>query len=161
MRKTLMGPGTPGKPSLQDGWLELDSLASVEVSSETPECPGESVFADPNGERTNWGWRASSPGQQSLRLVFDPPRSVSRVELSFEESESERTQEFSLRWSGADGASSEIVRQQFAFSPGGATQETEDYRVELESVQALEITIRPDLQADSPAIATLARWRIA
>jgi hypothetical protein len=37
------------------------------------------------------------------------------------------------------------VRQQYHFSPSGATEEIEEYQVELEDVAALELTIIPDI----------------
>jgi hypothetical protein len=151
MRKTVTG----NQPAEDQGhWLDLNELASVEVSSEDPQHPVEGAFTGQNG------WRAAGPGEQTLRLSFDQPRSLSRIELSFHEEHTQRTQEFSLRWNGTDG-SGEVVRQQWSFSPGGSTSETETYGVDLHNVQSLELKIRPDLQADAPAVASLTRWRVA
>jgi hypothetical protein len=64
------------------------------------------------------------------------------------------------RWSSADGGLKEIVRQQWNFSPAGATSEVEDYEVDLDGVSALELAIKPDLtRREAPA--TLASWRVA
>jgi hypothetical protein len=49
------------------------------------------------------------------------------------------------------------VRQQYHFSPSGATEEFEDYRVELEDVAALELI--PNLSGGS--FASLAQLRLA
>ncbi len=62
-------------------WLHLPSLATVEVTSEDPAFPVEAAFSEGRG------WRASSPGSQTLRLVFDAPVSVRRVLLEFREDE--------------------------------------------------------------------------
>jgi hypothetical protein len=51
------------------------------------------------------------------------------------------------------------VRQQYHFSPSGATEEFEEYRVELEDVAALELTIIPNLSGGS--YASLAQLRLA
>jgi hypothetical protein len=116
----------------------------VEVTSESPDFPIESVFGFGNG----LGWRAAEPGQQLIRIVFDEPRSVHRIQLRFSEQEVERPQEFTLRWSGSPGDDfREIVRQQWNFSPQGSTSEIEDYRVSLPGVSTLELTITPDLRS--------------
>ena len=94
-----------------------------------------------------------------IRLVLDKPRLLRRIRLEFSETETSRTQEFTLQWSRAGGPMIEIVRQQWTFSPQGATSEIEDYPVNLDSVSILELTLRPDLTPDT-AFATLASWRV-
>ena len=79
----------------------------------------------------------------------------------FHEGEQERTQEFVLRWSPDDGRSyREILRQQFTFSPPGATREVETYDVDLDGVTKLELKIVPDISRGS-ARASLAQLRLA
>jgi hypothetical protein len=92
------------------------------------------------------GWRASKPGTQTVRLVFDEPQSLKRIALVFEENDTRRTQEFVLRWS-ADGGQSfrEIVRQQWNFSPPETVRELQEYQVELSDVTVLELIITPDI----------------
>jgi hypothetical protein len=77
------------------------------------------------------------------------------------ETESARTQEFLLR-SSVDGGNTfrEIVRQQWNFSSPGATQELEDYRVELDGVTTLELIITPD-KSGGAARASLRQLRLA
>jgi len=78
----------------------------------------------------------------------------------FEEHEAERTQEFTMRWSPAQGGpTKEIIRQQWTFSPGGSTREVEEYDVGLERVAVLELFIRPNLNAGAER-ATLLKWRV-
>jgi len=99
-------------------------------------------------------------GEQTLRVIFDEPTSVSLVELHFAEVELARTQEFRLGWSAAEGGPThEIVRQQWSFSPQGSTQEVEHYDVNLERVSAIELSINPDI-SDRNAKATLLKWRM-
>jgi hypothetical protein len=43
------------------------------------------------------GWRAAEFGAQIIRLIFDEPQRLERISLVFEETETERTQEFVLR----------------------------------------------------------------
>jgi hypothetical protein len=77
---------------------------------------------------------------------FDEPQRLTRIALVFEETETERTQEFVLRWSGDGGRSfREVVRQQWNFSPPKTTREVEEYQVELLDVTVLELIIVPDI----------------
>ena len=62
---------------------------------------------------------------------------------------------------GDSGPVREIVRQQWTFSPGGATQESENYVVDLKGLRGLQLAIRPDLNSDSDAVASLRAWRLA
>ena len=138
-------------------WLDLGQIATVEVTSEDPRFPIDAALQETGGT----GWRASEPGTQRIRLIFDEPVSVHRIHLHFVEPERERTQEFTLRWSSANGGTSrEIVRQQWNFSPAGSTTEVEDYHVSLDDVAVLELAIDPDVSRES-APATLAMWRLA
>src|SRR5437667_2213288 len=92
------------------------------------------------------GWRAADPVTQIIWLVFDDPQRLKHVSLVFEETETERTQEFVLRWSPDGGRSfREIVRQQWNFSPLNTIREVEEYRVEISDVTVLELVIVPDI----------------
>jgi hypothetical protein len=142
MRKRLITPIPQDDPSLDEGWLDLDDAAVVEVTSEEKEYPVESALV--LGEMR--GWRAADSGTQTIRLIFDEPQRLTRIALVFEETETERTQEFVLRWSPDGGRSfREIVRQQWNFSPPKTIREVEEYRVELSDVSVLELVIVPDI----------------
>jgi len=155
MQKRLLEVAKPGRP--EDGpWLELEGLAEVELTSENPAHPIENALL-PRGER---GWRAAEPGEQRIRLLFREPQRLRRIRLRFAEAGANRTQEFVLRWSSDAGRSfHDIVRQQYTFSPDGATSEIEDLSVDLAAVTALELTIKPD-QGRGEAYASLEEWRI-
>ena len=158
MRKRIVGPGrVSGRSAPAQGWLDLEQIATIEVTSEEPHFPIESVFGSADGP----GWRASQNGAQQIRIIFDQPTILRRIHLLFLEPELERTQEFSVRWSAAEGGPpKEIVRQQWNFSPAGSTREVEDYEVSLDGVAMLELAITPDLKRRQ-APATLAQWRVA
>ncbi|PYV55807.1 MAG: hypothetical protein DMG98_14575 [Acidobacteria bacterium] len=142
MRKQVFTPTPQGIRSPDEGWLDLDRAASVEVTSEEKNYGIDSALV--SGETQ--GWRAASPGTQTIRLLFDQPQRLRRISLVFEESERERTQEFVLRWSPDGGHSfREIVRQQWNFSPPNTVCEIEEYQVELSNVTALELVIVPDI----------------
>jgi hypothetical protein len=140
-----------------EGWLNLDNLASVEVTSEDADSPIESALL----EGDSLGWRAAQPGSQTIRLIFDRPQRLRRIWLAFEEAEGSRTQEFVLRWSPDAGKSfHEIVRQQWNFSPPVGVRELEDYAVDLFDVTLLELIIVPD-KSGGEAHASLKKMRLA
>lgn len=113
MRKRLITPISQSIRPHDEGWLDLDPLALVKVTSEEENYGIDSAL----GLETQ-GWRAASPGTQTIRLLFDQPLRLRRISLVFEETETERTQEFVLRWSPDSGRSfREIVRQQWNFNP--------------------------------------------
>ena len=158
MRKRIIpSAAKAGSPPSGGDWLELEDLVQVEITSEDPAHPIESALLP----GATSGWRAAGPGEQTIRVLFAQPQAVHRIWLEFVEPDVERTQEFVLRWSPDSGQSfHEIVRQQWNFSPHGATGQTEDLTVDLTGVTVLELSIVPDISA-GPAPASLARLRLA
>jgi hypothetical protein len=142
MRKRLITPTWRDGPRLDKGWLDLDHAASVEVTSEQKDYGIDAALV--SGETQDW--RAANTGAQTIRLLFDQPQSLRRISLVFEETETERTQEFVLRWSADRGHSfREILRQQWNFSSPNTIREVEEYHVELSDVAVLELVIVPDI----------------
>jgi len=157
MRKRIISPELGRPTTTQEAWLDLNKIASVELTSEDPVFPIESALS--SGD--NQGWRAAEAGVQTIRLVFDQPQSLRRISLVFEETEIKRTQEFTLSWSPDRGNSfQEIVRQQWNFSLPDATRETENYAVQLSKVTFLDLTIEPDKE-NRKARASLRSLRVA
>lgn len=165
MRKTIIasnGYALEVQPPADPLWLDLGTLAQVEISSEDALYPVEQALSATTvtGARSDTqGWRAERPGPQTMRLRFDSPQTVKRVLLHFQETEQERSQEFSLHATMLDGGTKEIVRQQWSFSPGGSTSEQESYVVNLKNVTALTLWIDPDRGRDRYQ-ATLASFRV-
>ena len=138
-------------------WLNLETAATLELTSEDERHPIEAALSS----RGRQGWRASGPGPQTIRLVFDQPQRLRRINLVFNEAETRRTQEFVLRWrSEADPGFREIVRQQWNFSPPQTAREIEDYQVDLASVKVLELVIVPDIGGGN-TYASLENLRLA
>ena len=157
MRKRITAPGPGAVAAAEPGWMDLEPLVEVEITSEDVGHPIESALIPRMGS----SWRAAQPGEQTIRLRFDEPLRIKRIRLVFHEDEQERTQEFLLRWSPDGGQSYlEILRQQYNFSPPEATRELEDYDVNLDGVTALELRIVPDISGGS-ARASLAQLRVA
>lgn len=157
MRKHIIVKDIQGVIPPGESWLDLDSVAQAELTSEDPSHPIESALKPGMGS----GWRASQPGRQTVRLLFDEPVRIRRVHLVFQEEERQRTQEILLRWSSDGGHSyQDIVRQQYNFSPPDSTREIEDYEVDLAGLTILEIILAPDISGGD-ARASLAELRLA
>ena len=124
MRKRIINQRSKELSPADQDWLDLERLAQVEITSEDEGQLIESALTTGAGP----GWRASQPGEQAIRLLFDEPQRLRHIRLVFDEDTRERTHEFVLRWS-ADGGRSyrEILRQQYTFSPPGMTREVEEY----------------------------------
>jgi hypothetical protein len=141
MRKRLIAADPQATPQTERNWLDLGSVATVEVTSESKEHPVESALLLSETS----GWRADQPGTQIIRLLFDHPLNLKRISLVFEETETARTQEFVLRWSSDLGRSfREIARQQWNFSPPTTVREIEEYSVNLQDVSVVELEIVPN-----------------
>ena len=82
MRKRILHPVHNTAAADDFKWLDIDSLADVEVTSEDPAHPIESALLP---HRTS-GWRAGGPGQQTIRLLFTSPQQLRRIRVSFVES---------------------------------------------------------------------------
>ncbi len=156
MRKRTMSATQEDAPQAGEEWLDLEAIADVEITSEDADHPVEGALIPGHAS----GWRAATPGEQTIRLVFAEPQVLRRILVEFVEPAVARTQEFVLRWS-ADGGETfrEILRQQWNFSPQGGTSESEDQRVELSGVTVLELAIVPDISGGQ-ARASLERLRL-
>jgi hypothetical protein len=144
MKKHLLS--SEGKPAIppQEESIDVSAVATAALTSEADGHPIENAFdgrRGPGGTR----WLAGEPGPQILRLDFDPPQTLRRVELEIEEPTVPRTQELSLSVS-VDGGDSyrELVRQEYTFSPPGTTFERESWAVSVDGMTQLRLEILPD-----------------
>ena len=157
MRKQVIAQESREERPVEGTFLDLEALARVEITSEDPAHTIESALVPGNGD----GWRAAGPGPQRVRVFFDEPQRIRRVRLVFEETHAGRTQEFALSWIPAGERAGQIlVRQQYTFSPGGATREVEEYSFDLQGAGALELEIVPDI-SNGEALASLVSLQVA
>ena len=157
MRKRIITPAHQETELPDLEWLNVEELAEVEITSEDVAHPIEFALLPDQVS----GWCAAESGKQSIRLIFDQPQTLQRIWLHFVDNDTERTQEYVLRWSSDGGQSfREIVRQQWNFSPEGATSETEELHVALTGVTVIELSIIPDISGGD-AFASLAQLRLA
>lgn len=159
MRKSILSPSAAAVTPIRDNWRDLERIARVEITSEDPAFPIEHAL----GKTVTTGWRAAETGPQIIRLHFDEPLTIHRIQLYFIDKDADRSQEFSI-YAGSGTDLREIVRQQFTFSPGGSTEEIEEYTVALDGVTVLELKIDPDRSHDpklSQSYAALMSLRLA
>ena len=157
MRKRIINQSSKELSPPDQGWLDLERLAQVEITSEDAGHPIESALTTGAG----LGWRASQPGEQTVRLLFDEPQRLRRIRLVFDEDAQDRTHEFVLRWSADSGRSyREILRQQYTFNRQDTTREVEDHVVNLDGATILELRIVPDISGGD-ARASLTQLRLA
>jgi hypothetical protein len=157
MRKSIVSQAKAAAASpSSDEWLDLEQIASLEISSEDAQHPFENALQ----KGTGGGWKAADPGPQVIRLNFDHPQAIRRIRLEFREERRERAQEFAVFARTATDQRREVLRQQWTFSPGGSAIEVEDYTVDLPDVLSLELEIDPG-RHDKMAMATLESIAIA
>ena len=128
----------------QPGDKDIAALASVMVSSEAENHPIDNAFdrqRGPGGSR----WVAEEPGDQTLIVAFDTRQTLRKVCLEVEEQDVSRGQEVQLAISCDDGQTyRELLRQEYNFSPDGATFEREEWAVNADGVTHVRLWIRPD-----------------
>lgn len=154
MRKQILSPVTSTASTSSSQKLNIADLAAVLVTSEAPDSPVENAFDDqcgPGGSR----WMAMDPGEQTLIVAFDAPQVLQRIILEVEEREVERTQEVDIALSEDGGQTyRELLRQEYVFSPAGATFEREEWTVSAQKVTQVRLRITPD-KGGRPCRATL------
>ncbi len=153
MQKSIITQGA--QPN--SAWLDLPSLATLEITSEDDLFPIDHALA----LIPTTGWRAAFPGPQTIRLLFHTPQHLRRVQIHIVDRAAERTQEFSLHAAQSNQPPTELRRQQFTFSPAGSTEELEDYTVDLPGTTLLELRIDPGRAHPAQHFATLTSLRLA
>ena len=116
-------------------WLDLDEVAVVTIVSGGRQMPRPSGI-----------WSINAPGEQLIEIRFHEPTYVSHLRLVSSEIEQERTQEITV-WASLNRGEQhrELLRQQFNFSPNGATEEIEEYSPRLAAVSAIQLRVVPSI----------------
>jgi hypothetical protein len=140
MRKTsISGFGTDSGLSASGSWIDIEEVAVAELSSEDPVHPFERALRPDTVD----GWRALDPGPQLIRLRFDSSQTIKRIRLQFREEKVSRSQEIAIFATSKTSSRKELIRQQWVFSPQGASTEVEDYFFDVKDVTMLELEIDP------------------
>ena len=131
-------------------WLDIRAVADVTMT-----VGGRRVAPAPSA------WTADTPGEQLIDVRFQHPTAVRRIRLVSSETEHSRTQEMTIWASLLRGERHrEVLRQQFNFTPHGATLQVEDYGLELNDVSSIQVRIVPSIDG-APAIACVKELQIA
>lgn len=131
-------------------WLDLETRASVTITAR-----GERLA------RARSLWSAACPGEQMIEIRFHHPTPVRRLRVITTEAEQSRTQEMTVSVSLHRGERHHhVLRQQFNFSPDGATEDVEEYTLELEGVSVIQLRIVPSIDG-RPATARVSELRVA
>jgi hypothetical protein len=138
-------------------WLNLARVARIDATSEAEEYPFRHALETAPGTE----WRASHPGPQTIQIRFHTPQHLRRIRIVVVDAEQPRTQEFTLSWWSRRGERHQtVVRQQYNFSPRGATTQVENYEVDLPEAAVLELRLVPDLSGGC-AVARLSEFLVA
>ena len=131
-------------------WLDLGVVADVAV-----------VVGGRRLSRVPGFWSADCAGAQTIDIRFHNRTPVRRLRVVSCEVEESRTQEMTI-WVSLRGGERhcEVLRQQFNFSPNGATEEVEEYALQLENVSSIQVRIVPSIDG-RPAVARVNDLRVA
>lgn len=149
-RASLREVRTSESDSGEIQWLDLDAVAEVTI-----------VAGGQRVARVRDVWSADCSGEQTIEVRFPEPIALSRLRLVSSELEQSRTQEMTV-WASLHGGEQhrEVLRQQFTFSPNGATKEVEEYALQLGAVSAIQLRIVPSIDG-RPAVARVNELRLA
>ncbi len=140
----------PRRKTADAEWLDLNALAEITIVAGARRVGGR-VGA----------WSADWTGEQLIELRFHKPTSVSRLRMVSAEAEQSRTQEITIWASWHRGERHrEVKRQQFRFSPTGATEEIADWDLQLVDVSTLHVRIVPSTDGQ-PSVVHVSELRIA
>ena len=124
--------------------LPLVSLAEVQATSEEAGHPILFAFDESAGPGAT-SWKAGNPGDQTITVAFRKACRLAKVTMQVEEREVMRTQEVQLAVSTDGGLTyRELLRQEFTFSPDGATWEDETWNLQQVPVTHVRLVIKPD-----------------
>ena len=154
MRKQIL----PLQGPAESGAIDVPSLATVYVTSEDGAHPIDLAFDGRHGQGATH-WLAEQAGPQQIMIAFDHPQTIQKVVIETEEREATRTQEMTLSISKDGGRTyRDVHRQEFNFSPDGATWEREEWTLAEQAVTHVRLGIKPDKggRASRAALTTFA-----
>jgi F5/8 type C domain len=138
--------------------VDIAICATIAYSSEDPAHPVEHLLDGRSGPGAT-RWISAHPDViEQIVVEFDQPQTISRLVYEVEEAVRERTQEVRVEFSDDGGRTyRQILVQEYTFSPGGATYQREDQRLNLRQVSHLRLTIVPNKNGSGTATLTLLR----
>ena len=151
VRKRLLSQAD-ANPTAVAGEIDIAGHAVLAYTSDDPDHPIENLIDGHHGRRGTF-WAGARPNTtECIVLEFDQPQRVSCLIYEVEESSCERTQEVRVEVS-SDGARTyrQVLVQEYAFSPAGATFQHEEQRFNALPITHLRLTIVPDKHGSGQA----------
>jgi hypothetical protein len=138
--------------------VDIVSCATIAYSSENPAHPVEHLVDGVSGPGAT-RWISARPDViEQIVVEFDQPQTISRLVYEVEEAVRERTQEVRVEVSQDGGRTyRQLLVQEYTFSPGGATYQREEQRLNLHQVSHLRLTIVPNKNGSGTATLTALR----
>lgn len=138
--------------------MDVTVCATVYFSAEDPNNPLEHLFDKQCGVGARrWASDRENISEQIV-LEFDGPTDLARLLYACEETQVERTQEIRVDYSRDGGASyTQVLVQEYNFSPNGSTFQREDLRLDLKQIDHLRFTIVPNKSGTGRATMTCIR----
>ncbi|HEV8573554.1 MAG TPA: discoidin domain-containing protein [Dehalococcoidia bacterium] len=157
LRKRQLEADGPTRARAADE-VDIASCATIAYSSEDPAHPVEHLLdgrAGPGATR----WISARPDvSEQIVVEFDQPQTITRLVYEVEEAARERTQEVRVEVSEDGGRTyRQILVQEYTFSPGGATYQREEQRLNLHQASHLRLTIVPNKNGSGTATLTSLR----
>lgn len=138
--------------------IDIANCATIAYSSEDPAHPVEYLLDSRSGPGATRWCSARPDVTELLVLEFDRPQAISRLLYEVEEAERERTQEVQVEVSEDRGRTyRQILVQEYTFSPGGATYQREEQRLNVHQASHLRLTIVPNKNGSGTATLTALR----
>jgi F5/8 type C domain len=138
--------------------IDVAGCATIAYSSENPAHPVEHLFDGRSGPGASRWISARSDTIEHIVLEFDQPQPISRLVYEVEETERERTQEVRVEVSEDQGRTyRQLLVQEYTFSPGGATYQREEQRLDHLQASHLRLTIVPNKNGSGTATLTVLR----
>jgi hypothetical protein len=154
LRKQIIQELPRAEAALKADAKDIASIATVLVTSESPDHPVDHLF-DAKSGRGGTRWMAAADGEQTVIVAFDTPQVIREVSLETEELATSRTQALVLSLSRDGGRTyREVLRQEFTFSPPDTTFERENWTVPADGVTHVRVVVQPD-KGNAPRRATL------
>jgi hypothetical protein len=138
--------------------IDIPGCATIAYSSENPAHPVEHMLDGRSGPGAT-RWISARPDTVERVVVeFDHPQAISRLVYEVEEAMRERTQEVRVEVSEDGGRTyRQILVQEYTFSPGGATYQREEQRLNPLQASHLRLTIVPHKNGSGTATLTTLR----
>jgi F5/8 type C domain len=156
LRKRLIATDAPA--GAEDGHLVIGDRARLAYSCEDPAHPVENLFDGRDGPGGTYWASARADVTEHLILEFDEPQSIARLTYEVEETRLDRAQEVRVEVSADSGKSyRQLIVQEYAFSPRGATFQHEDLRLNVAGVTHMRLTIVPHKNGSGTATLTSLR----